>query len=454
MSLRFRLNLLITVLSIGFIVSVGYVILNGTKASIQEGVEASTRVSTQLLDTVIVSSVQNPEWGYTHDVLERFLQSLGHVRGSEFVLYGFNGQLMYKSPPSKYMIDQQPPQWFIKLLTPEEKSVTRYVRFGRLEIHPNPIGAIREAWGKAKHLFILGLGFFVLANVLVYWTLGRSLKPLGSVLRAINSIEHGNLDTRLPAFNSPEFDRIGHSLNRMAESLTAERQLEENRQLTALIQKHIEDERRSLARELHDELGQYVTAIKTFAVGIANRAKSNEETPGMKELGSSAQVIVSAANQIYDGMHNIIRQLRPGSLDNLGLVETLKDVIGVYQSQHPEIKMQLKLSKNLQSAQLESVGETVSINLYRIVQESLNNALKYAQATKIDVSLTKTKDGELQLNIQDNGVGMDIDAVDQTRHFGLLGMRERAQALHGTFSLESTPKSGTIIKISVPLQTR
>lgn len=153
-------------------------------------------------------------------------------------------------------------------------------------------------------------------------------------------------------------------------------------------------------------------------------------------------------------MHNIIRQLRPGSLDNLGLVETLKDVIGVYQSQHPEIKMQLKLSKNLQSAQLESVGETVSINLYRIVQESLNNALKYAQATKIDVSLTKTKDGELQLNIQDNGVGMDIDAVDQTRHFGLLGMRERAQALHGTFSLESTPKSGTIIKISVPLQTQ
>jgi len=153
-------------------------------------------------------------------------------------------------------------------------------------------------------------------------------------------------------------------------------------------------------------------------------------------------------------MHNIIRQLRPGSLDNLGLVETLKDVIGVYQSQHPEIKMQLKLSKNLQSAQLESVGETVSINLYRIVQESLNNALKYAQATKIDVSLTKTKDGELQLSVQDNGVGMDIDAVDQTRHFGLLGMRERAQALHGTFSLESTPKSGTTIKISVPLQTQ
>lgn len=450
MSLRFRLNLLITVLSIGFILSVGYVILNGTKASIQEGVEASTRVSTQLLDTVIISSTQNPEWGYTHDVLRRFLQSLGHVRGSEITLYSISGALLYHSPPSKYRIEEKPPKWFIDLLTPQEQPVTRLVRFGRLEITPNPIGAIREAWGKAKNLFFIGLAFFVLANVLVYWTLGRSLRPLGAMLKAINRIEQGKLDARLPTFNLPEFERIGHSLNRMAESLTAERQLEENRQLTALIQKHIEDERRSLARELHDELGQYVTAIKTFAVGIANRAKTNAETTGMKEISASAQVIVSAANQIYDGMHNIIRQLRPGSLDNLGLAETLRDVVSVYQAQHPEIQMQLKLSENLQSGNLQSVGETVSINLYRIVQESINNALKYAQATKIDVALTKTENDTLQLSVQDNGIGLDVDAVDQTRHFGLLGMRERAQALHGTFSIDSVPNQGTKIQISVP----
>lgn len=449
MSLRFRLNLLITILSIGFILSVGYVILNGTKSSIQEGVEASTRVSTQLLDTVIVSSVQNPEWGYTHDVLQRFLQSLGHVRGSEFTLYSINGEVLYHSPPSKYKIEEKPPQWFVDLLTPEEKSITRFVRFGRLEITPNPIGAIREAWGKAKSLFFIGLVFFVLVNVLVYWTLGHSLRPLGAMLKAINSIEKGNLDTRLPAFNLPEFERIGHSLNRMAESLTAERQLEENRQLTALIQKHIEDERRSLARELHDELGQYVTAIKTFAVGISNKANANAEAPGMKEVGSSAQIIVSAANQIYDGMHNIVRQLRPGSLDNLGLVETLRDVVSTYQSQHPDVQIQLRLPDNLSHTDMQSIGETVSINLYRIVQESLNNALKYAKASRIDVTLVRVNDA-LQLRVQDNGIGMNVDAVDQTQHFGLLGMRERAQALNGTFHIDSAPNKGTAISINVP----
>lgn len=450
MSLRFRLNFLITVLSIGFMLSVGYVILKGTKASIQEGVEASTRVSTQLLDTVIISSTQNPEWGYTHDVLRRFLQSLGHVRGSQIKLYSINGALLYQSPPSKYRIEETPPQWFVDLLTPNEKSVTRLVRFGRLEITPNPIGAIREAWGKVRYLFFLGLTFFILVNVMVYWTLGRSLKPLGAMLKAINNIEHGDLTTRLPAFNLPEFERIGHSLNRMAESLTAERQLEENRQLTHLIQKHIEDERRSLARELHDELGQYVTAIKTFAVGIANKAKANSGSAGMSDIASNAQVIVSAANQIYDGMHNIIRQLRPGSLDNLGLAETLKDVVSSYQTQHPEIQIHLHLSENLEFGNLQSLGETVSINLYRIVQESLNNAFKYAQATKIDIRLTKSASGELQLSIKDNGIGMDVDAVDQTRHFGLLGMRERVQALNGVFNIVASPDQGTTINIRVP----
>ncbi len=445
MSLRFRLNLLITALLLLFMVAVGYVTLNGTKASIQEGVEAATRVTTQLLDTVIVSSMQNPEWGYTHDVLRRFLESLGHVRGNQIKLHSISGALLYQSPPSKYRTEENPPQWFVDLLDPHEKPVSRFVRFGKLEIIPNPLGAIRESWGKMSYLFWLGLTFFVLLNSMVYWMLGHWLRPLQPMLKAINKMEQGDLSTRLPAFTLPEFDRIGHSLNRMAESLAAERQLEENRQLTHVIQKHIEDERHSLARELHDELGQYVTAIKTFAVGIANKTKASNDNPGMPDIEANARVIVSAANQIYDGMHNIIRQLRPGSLDNLGLAETLKDVVNSYQTQNPNIKINLQLKGDLQG-----LGETVSINLYRIVQESLNNALKYAEATAIDIQLTKTKTGELQLNVKDNGIGMDVGAVDQTKHFGLLGMRERAQALHGSFNVDAAPDKGTAIYINIP----
>ena len=453
MSLRFRLNLLITLLSLAFILVVGSILVTDTRISIRERVEAASRVTVQLLDTVILSSTLNPEMGPTHVVLQGFLGSLGYVRSSQITLYDYRGYELYRSPDSTFKSDVVPPAWFVKLVQPKVETVERRIRYGRLVVKSSAAGSVREAWAGFNQLMWVGLAFFIILNTLVYLLLSHSLKPIGRILGAINRIEQGDLTTRLPAFPLPEFDTIGHSLNRMAESLTAERLLEENRQLTHLIQKHIEEERRSLARELHDELGQYVTAIKTFAVGIANKAKANISSTGMAEVASSAQVIVSAANQIYDGMHNIVRQLRPGALDNLGLVETLKDLVSSHQVQYPKLNIQLYLSENLQSGNLQSLGETISINLYRIVQESLNNALKYAEASTIEVRLNKMSDGELQLSIKDNGIGMNIDTIDQSRHFGLLGMRERVQALHGTFAITSTPGLGTEITIKVPVST-
>ena len=579
MSLRFRLNLLIAALLLLFMLAVGYVILKGTKSSIQEGVEAATRVTVQLLDTVVVSSIQNPAWGYTHDVMRRFLDHLGHVRGNEIYLYDLSGNQLFKSPPSKYRANENPPQWFINLLDPQEKPVSRTIQFGTLLVEPNPAGAVREAWRKMRVLFWVGLGFFVLLNVVVYWMLGRWLRPLQPMLKAINQMGQGDLSARLPHFDLPEFGSIAKNFNLMGQSLQkstfenqrlaliaqqtadammihdlngnisfwnaaaqkifgyapqdiigksastlipagqerdlaqnmraindkrhvenhdtqrtardgriidvsisaaplidpstnevigdicsmrditerkhaeiaerkaldAEYKLEENRQLTHLIQTHIEDERRSLARELHDELGQYVTAIKTFAVAIAN--KTREKAP---DVEASAQTIVAAANHIYDGMHNIISQLRPGSLDNLGLVETLKDMVNNVQKQQPNLQINLNLSGNL-----NELGESLNINIYRIVQESINNIIKHAQANQVDIKLAITKAGALELSIKDDGIGMNIDLVDQTNHFGLLGMRERVQGFKGSFQVDSNlndqnTDNGTTINISIP----
>ena len=579
MSLRFRLNLLIAALLLLFMLAVGYVILKGTKSSIQEGVEAATRVTVQLLDTVVVSSIQNPAWGYTHDVMRRFLDHLGHVRGNEIYLYDLSGNQLFKSPPSKYRANENPPQWFINLLDPQEKPVSRTIQFGTLLVEPNPAGAVREAWRKMRVLFWVGLGFFVLLNVVVYWMLGRWLRPLQPMLKAINQMGQGDLSARLPHFDLPEFGSIAKNFNLMGQSLQkstfenqrlaliaqqtadammihdlngnisfwnaaaqkifgyapqdiigksastlipagqerdlaqnmraindkrhvenhdtqrtardgriidvsisaaplidpstnevigdicsmrditerkhaeiaerkaldAEYKLEENRQLTHLIQTHIEDERRSLARELHDELGQYVTAIKTFAVAIAN--KTREKAP---DVEASAQTIVAAANHIYDGMHNIISQLRPGSLDNLGLVETLKDMVNNVQKQQPNLQINLNLSGNL-----NELGESLNINIYRIVQESINNIIKHAQAIQVDIKLAITKVGALELTIKDDGIGMNIDLVDQTNHFGLLGMRERVQGFKGSFQVDSNlndqnTDNGTTINISIP----
>ncbi|MFM9912493.1 MAG: PAS domain S-box protein [Methylophilaceae bacterium] len=567
MSLRFRLNLLITVLMLLFMVATGAVIVKGTRASIQEGVEAAVRVTTQLLDTVVESAFSDPESGHAYETMHHFLQSLGHVRSSDIFLYDNVGRLIYQSPPSKYRANVNPPQWFVSLVSPKQEAVMKRVGAATLMVRSDPSGAVREAWNGLVPLMWVAGGFFIFLNLVVYWVLGLALRPMGGVLKAINSMEQGNLSVRLPKFGLPEFHQIGQSFNRMAASLEtsteesrrlalvvkqtgdaimmhgldgnislwnpaaeklfgysaadiigksaallmpkgrehelkrnlvmiadrrqienvetqritrsgrvldvvlsasplidphenkvigeictmrdvterkrmeeAERELEENRQLTQLIQHHIEDERRSLARELHDELGQYVTAVKTFAVAIVNKTQE-----AMPEVSSSAQTIVAAANHIYDGMHNIIRQLRPGALDNLGLTETLRDAVAGWQAQNPQMKFMLEFV-----GELDNLGETININLYRIVQESVTNAVRYSEASELHIQLVRTAAGNISLTVQDNGVGMNMGDVDQTQHFGLLGMRERVQALNGVFSVDSELGHGVTIKVEIP----
>jgi len=515
MNLRVRLNLLITAILLIFFVSMGYTIMKGSKESIQEGVESANRVTMQLLDTVIISSSQNPEWGYTHDVLKRFLEELGHVRSSNIYLYTLQGELLYASPLSKYRInDPPPPKWFESSLAPKEVIDTRTVRFGKLIVKTNPTGAIKESWAKMKHFFLITCVFFVLLNILVYWMLGFWLRPLEPMVEAITKMGEGDFEARLPDFNLPEFAVIAKNFNRMGDSLQAKvrenqrlaliaqqtadaivihdlqskisfwnasaekifgyspkeilgksayheiigdicsmrdisekkiaeeskLKLEENRKFTQLIQSHIEDERRSLARELHDELGQYVSAIKIFASNISNKAKKLSP-----EIEKNADSVISAANQIYDGMHSIIKQLRPGSLDNLGLAETIKDTVNTWQKQYEHLKIHLLIKGDL-----NHLNETLNINIYRIIQEAMNNALKHSKAKAININLVLNKKGFLELNFSDDGQGMDLKKVDQTKNFGILGMQERIQSLNGSFELISKKNQGTQILISVP----
>ncbi|HSR02743.1 MAG TPA: histidine kinase, partial [Methylophilaceae bacterium] len=162
MSLRLRLNLIITLLMLLFMLAVGFILIKTAKSSTQESVEAATHVTTQLLDAVILSSASNLDLGYTNGVMRRFLEQLGRVRSNEIFLYDYRNQIVYKSPKPEYRSDVKPPQWFYDMLDPKAEPVMRFIRLGKLgklEVRPNPSGTIRESWAKMQNLFWIWLGF-------------------------------------------------------------------------------------------------------------------------------------------------------------------------------------------------------------------------------------------------------------------------------------------------------
>ncbi len=220
----------------------------------------------------------------------------------------------------------------------------------------------------------------------------------------------------------------------------AENQLRETRMLTQHMAEVQEAERRHLARELHDELGQCLTAIKTDAVLIRNRTQQTEP-----KVFTSAQAIIDVASHIYDVVHNMITRLRPSPLDDLGLIATLEESIAAWQQRQADIVFKLQIT-----GELDTLSEALNMTVFRVVQESITNAVRHANATEIAVSVSNQKQ-QLEISISDNGKGMEVHDFHSDVDFGLLGMRERAHSLGGQFQLETALGEGVTIRITLPL---
>jgi hypothetical protein len=211
--------------------------------------------------------------------------------------------------------------------------------------------------------------------------------------------------------------------------------------VTALIQQHVEAERRALARELHDELGQGVTAVRTIASSIAQRA--HERAP---DLEANALAIVKVSGEMYDAMHSMVRQLRPIALDNLGLADALRELAASSRLRKPELSVDLELGPDL-----DGLDEQTNITAYRIIQESLTNVARHAAADTVMVRVSHDLEEKvLHLEIVDNGCGMDPQAINDER-MGVRGMRERATGLGGRFELHSALGEGVRILVDLPI---
>jgi glucose-6-phosphate-specific signal transduction histidine kinase len=214
----------------------------------------------------------------------------------------------------------------------------------------------------------------------------------------------------------------------------------ENRRLTRRLFDVQEKERRHLARELHDELGQWLTAIQAEAQAMYTM-NCLKEHPACRE---SSQAIVDSTGQLHQVVRRILRRLRPTLLEQLGLADSLRELISQWQGSHPDIDCDLILD-----GALDDLDKRLEITLYRVVQGGLTNISTHSGASRISLAVRRAP-GAIMLSLQDNGMGMS-DMPLSRQGMGLLGMRERVIAADGEFTMRSTPGQGLRIDVTLPL---
>lgn len=216
--------------------------------------------------------------------------------------------------------------------------------------------------------------------------------------------------------------------------------LAQNRELA---QQHLqiqETERKHLARELHDELGQYLNAIKLDAVNVT--ASEAADLPAIHRAGEH---IASTVDYLHGVVSDMIRRLRPAGLDELGLQAALESCVDSWRRRLPGTRFSLSCR-----GRLDDLGEALNLALYRLIQEGLTNTYKHAAARSIDIQLQRVDTGGVELLISDDGRGMD--AVAARSGYGIRGMRERVEMLGGKFALDTGHGRGTTLQVQLPLR--
>jgi two-component system, NarL family, sensor histidine kinase UhpB len=260
-------------------------------------------------------------------------------------------------------------------------------------------------------------------------------------------LQRGELAYRLPPLVGSEAQAIGAAFNRMAQAvedkMQAEREareartrLEERRELALLIEQSVEEERRLIAHELHDEFGQSVTAIRSLAMAIATQS----EEPGTAD---TARLISTEAARLYDAMHGLIPRLAPLSLDTHNLAASLEQLVRDWQRRHPAPQL------SLQHALPAELGASATLAAYRVVQEGLVNALRHARARNVMIEV-RADGGAMVVAVNDDGVGLPQQWA-RPGHFGLRGLKERVEHLGGKLEVRNREPHGVSLTAEIPL---
>jgi signal transduction histidine kinase len=300
-----------------------------------------------------------------------------------------------------------------------------------------------------------GMGIIAVAALLAAWFGAEKviLKPVKAMVKATREFAAGNLRTRTGMSSGlDELSQLASAFDQMAEKLEqrqaerdrAEREIrnsrEQLRNLSAHLQSVREEERTRMAREIHDELGQGLTALK-MDVSWLNRRLLEEDATLKNKLTSMEEVI----DRTIETVQKLSGELRPGMLDDLGLAAAIE-----WQAEEFQQRTGITCEVSLRSEETV-LNRDQSTTMFRIFQETLTNVIRHARATKVEVRLDE-QNGKIVLEVRDNGRGITQAEISDPKSFGLIGMRERVEFLDGEVAILGSPGKGTSIKVTLPLE--
>ena len=240
------------------------------------------------------------------------------------------------------------------------------------------------------------------------------------------------------------FDEMAIALEqRQAERERAEMELKRSQELFRNLSAHLqvvrEEERTRIARKIHDDLGQALTALKIDLSWLDKKLANKQDL-----IGEKLQSMVTLVNETVETVQNVSEDLRPGILDDFGLPAALE-----WQAEEFQKRTGMECRTSVPASEFD-LNKEKSTNLYRIVQESLTNVIRHANATKVEINLHE-EDGKLVLEVVDNGKGITKAAISDSKSFGLIGIKERVHSLGGEVDIAGAPNEGTRLMVRIPI---
>ena len=437
MSLKLKLNLLITALFTSVFVLSALFTLYGASGDIRRETQSSLQLASHFIRTELTHAGE-----LNRSSLDELLNALSGVRHLDVRLFDRDGAPLASNDGSP--TPKTAPDWFVALIeafssTPPafSQQVARDGQvLGVIEIVADPSSEIEEIWADFRTTAGLVGILFVALNALVYWLVARSLAPLNEVLHGFSELQNGNYRFRLHKFRLSELAKMGTLFNETAETLESAQNAQRSlNQKLVLVR---EEERRNLARELHDELGQSLSAIHAESCFIVQRAADKEP-----EISESARAIASGASQMQKLTRSMLQRLRPSALHERGLEDSMRDLVNGWKA-----RQQRRCSLAI-AGDFSCLDESTQLALYRTVQESLTNISRHSDASEVDVSLGwEDASGVVMLRVCDNGKTSE----QPDPGLGLSGMRERIAALGGLLRFAADEERGFVLEATVPVK--